>query len=79
MTLLQLLLPTLSQIYVCTYEDLCRINGTRRLAANPTTTVCYLSQLLTCVRLRLQSATEKPKYCTNEGGVETDVRSSNIR
>ena len=61
----------LPNIYVCTYEYLWPINRTRRFAANPTTTVCYLWQLLTCVRLHLQSSTETPRYITNEGGVDT--------
>ena len=44
--------------HVCTYEYLWRINKTRRFAANPTTTVCYLWQLLICVYLYTYRALE---------------------
>ena len=42
---------SLPNVCVCTYEYLWPINRTRRFAANPTTTVCYLWQLLICVYL----------------------------
>ena len=73
----QLILRTPSQIYMfCIYEHLWPVNRTHRFAANSTTTVCNLWQLLICVHLHLKRSTETTKYCTNEGGVKPDVRSS---